>query len=174
MRDQTSRRPVIDGIIGTEGITMVELASGEHGVIAMRIGVAMANHAEAKHLGVVMAAGTGFVLDHDPDIVKAPDVAFVLAQRVPKEGFSNSKPVPFGPDIAVEVLSEGDSFIDVEDKIQPWLNAGARFVWVVDPRRKTVVSRTVSVGQKVLREGDRISAPEVLPGFELEVSALFA
>lgn len=153
---------------------MVEMASGEHGVVAMRIGVALANHVDNKHLGVVLAAGTGFVVEHDPDVVKAPDVGFVLAERVPREGFSNAKPVPFGPDIAVEVLSESDSFIDTEDKIQPWLNAGARFVWVVDPRSRTVISRTVSAGQKILHEGDRLSAPHVLPGFEIDLTKLFA
>ncbi len=54
-----------------------EPAGYVHGELAMRLGAAILQHAEAHSLGRVFAAETGFTLARGPDTVRAPDVAFI-------------------------------------------------------------------------------------------------
>src|SRR4051794_35283312 len=68
-------------LIRGEVITM-SLAGGEHGAIAVEIGRLVANHVKAFKLGSAYAAETGFIIERDPDTVRAPDVAFVRTERL--------------------------------------------------------------------------------------------
>jgi Uma2 family endonuclease len=54
-----------------------------HGAVAARLAKAVMDHVDARNLGLVLAAETGFKLASDPDTVRAPDVAFVRRERVP-------------------------------------------------------------------------------------------
>lgn len=62
-------------------LVMMSPAGAEHGVVAGRIFRAVSNFVEVDDLGVVFAAETGFKLEADPDLVRAPDVSFVRKQR---------------------------------------------------------------------------------------------
>ncbi len=57
-------------------------AGGRHGQVAHRIGLVVGNHVLDRNLGRVFAAETGFLLQRDPDTVRAPDVAFVAGDRL--------------------------------------------------------------------------------------------
>ena len=62
-------------------LQMMSPAGGRHGRLAIRMAVELHNHVEARGLGVVLAAETGFRLSSDPDTVLAPDVAYVERSR---------------------------------------------------------------------------------------------
>lgn len=84
-----------------------EPAGHRHGRIANRLAYLLTRYVDDRDLGVVFAAETGFVLARDPDTVRAPDVAFVAADRTPEpesSGFAE-----LAPDLVVEVLSPDDS-----------------------------------------------------------------
>jgi Uma2 family endonuclease len=148
-------------------------AGNIHGKRAMRLGWRLARHVEANDLGVVFAAETGFRLATDPDTVRAPDVAFVTRARIEEmgefEGFW-----PGAPDLAVEVISPGDSYTEVEEKIEEFLNGGARAVWVVDPRRRTITVYRSSVDITILAENDILDGGDIIPGFICHVAEVFA
>ena len=93
-------------------------------------------HVRANKLGRVYAAETGFRLALDPDTVRAPDVAFVRQERIEEVGKVEGY-WPGAPDLAVEVISPGDLYTEVEEKVFTWLEGGTRLVIVVDPRRRT-------------------------------------
>jgi Uma2 family endonuclease len=119
-----------------------------------------------------MAAETGFRISRDPDTVRAPDVAFVCAQRVPRR-------IPRGyfdgaPDLAVEVLSPEDRASEVMAKVQDWLEAGCREVWVVDPKTQTVSVHRSRNETLILHAADRLISDALLPGFSLSVAEIFA
>jgi Uma2 family endonuclease len=78
------------------------------------------------------------------------------------------------PDLVAEVVSPSDTFSSVAEKVEDWLKAGVRLVWVIDPATQTV--RVYRTGQptQVLREQDTLSGEDVLPGFACKVSELFA
>ena len=103
----------------------------------MNLAGPLSQHVKSGRLGVVCGAGTGFVLATDPDTVLAPDIAFVRRTRIPPAG----RPRTFwngAPDLAVEVVSPGDTRTDVTDKVTAWLSYGTLAVWVVDPADMSV------------------------------------
>src|SRR5437879_7757494 len=111
-----------------------EPAGLRHGRVAMDLARRLADHVDARGLGQVYAAETGFALARDPDTVRAPDIAFIRGNRLP-----DPEPTGFpdlAPDLVVEVLSPGDRPGEVLAKVADWLSAETRLVWLVDPERR--------------------------------------
>lgn len=140
---------------------------GEHGAVVAILVSRVGAHVEANDLGVCFGAGTGFIISRDPDTVRAPDLAFVSRGRIPAEGVPK-KFWPGAPDLAVEVLSPGDTYSEVEEKVEGWLAAGARAVWVLNPKRRNAMTDVTR-----LSEADDLDGGEVVPGFRCKVSELF-
>ena len=148
-----------------------DLPGFEHGIISGRVITAMGRHALANDLGDVLNSEAGFCLSRDPDTVRAPDVAFVCKGRMP-----NPRPKGFfegSPDIAVEVISPGDTMEEVEDKVAEYLEAGTVAVWVLNPRRRTVSVHSPDGRVRRLQATDLLEGGDVFPGFSIAVSALF-
>jgi len=160
------RRELIDGEVRT-----MTPSGFRHGRIALEIARVLGNHVKSERLGVVTAAETGFRLEMGPDMVRAPDVAFVRAERQPGDdvvGFFDG-----APDLAVEVTSPSDSFSDVEEKTQCWLAHGAAQVWNVDPATRRVMVHTPDGTVRDLGPDDTLDGGALLPGFSVKVAALF-
>lgn len=147
-------------------------SGGTHGIVAMRMGVLLSEYVEAHRLGVCFAAETGFILQRDPDTVRAPDVAFVAAGRIPTTGIPTFY-WPSAPDLAVEVLSPWDRPAEVRRKVAEYFAAGARLVWIVDPAACTVHVYRSPHDVQVLGYDDELSGDDVLPGFRCAVKRLF-
>src|SRR5579885_985484 len=112
-------------------------AGRQHGRVAMNFAWRIAQFVRERSLGVVYAAETGFLLQRDPDTVRAPDVAFVSGTRNPDQDAAEVF-FPGAPDLAVEVVSPSDTFTEVEDKVFQWLAAGTAAVLVLNPSRRHV------------------------------------
>ena len=147
-------------------------AGKKHGKVAVRITAPLEQYVHSNRLGEVYAAETGFKIASDPDTVRAPDVAFVGRERVEQIGDIDGF-LPGSPDLAVEVVSPGDSYAEVEEKVLDWLDAGARIVIVVTPRKKTVTVYRSRTDIKVLTETDSLSGEDVVPGWVLPLKDLF-
>jgi len=147
-------------------------AGSEHGWIAMNFGTPLTQYVRAHGLGRVYAAETGFRLTTEPDTVRAPDVAFVRQERVLAAGRVSGY-WPGAPDLAVEVISPNDTYTEVEEKVAVWLEHGARLVFVVDPRRRTVAVHCPGRPRQLLTENDVIDGGDVVPGWTLPVRDLF-
>ena len=149
-------------------LVMMTPAGFEHGRIAMRIGELLAGFVRQRGLGTVTGAEAGFQIAQDPDTVRAPDVAFVRAERVPPTptmGFFQG-----APDLAVEVLSPNDRASEVLAKVQDWLRAGCGAVWVVDPATRTVAVYD-SLNRMITRTtSDELTGGEVVPEFRLRAN----
>src|SRR6185295_19153014 len=90
-------------------------AGHEQGRVAINFTWRLAQHVETNNLGVVYAAETGFKLAANPDTVRAPDVAFVCRNR--REEIKSSQGFyPGAPDLAVEAVSPGDTYTEVQEK----------------------------------------------------------
>lgn len=142
----------------------------EHGAVTMNLTVPLATHVKANNLGVLRAAETGFKLESNPDTVLAPDIAFIARERVGPRvtGYRDG-----APDLAVEVMSQWDSRLKAARKAALWLELGARSVWIVNPRQRTVeVCRTD--GQKKLFHETDVLVDDTVPGFRVKVSEIFA
>lgn len=144
----------------------------EHGVVTVKLGHALQEHMEASGAGVCCGAETGFILQRDPDLVRAPDAAFVARSRIPGSGVPSSY-WPFAPDFAAEVASPSDRFSQLSAKVVEYFRAGTRLVWIVEPATRTVhVYRTPNRVQ-VFGEAEELSGEDVLPGFRCPVRRLF-
>jgi len=141
-----------------------------HGRIAAELAYLLAHHVRASDLGRVYAAETGFKLTHEPDTVRAPDVAFISRDRLPEpepEGYAE-----LAPDLVVEVLSPDDRPGEVLAKVADWLNAGSRLVWVVDPKRQFVRVYGQDGSESRLGTGQLLDGEDVVPGFSCPLNAI--
>jgi Uma2 family endonuclease len=146
-------------------------AGARRGRMVARVSRVLSDLVEPRGLGVVLAGDVGFVLRRRPDAVRAPDVAFVRAERVasglPAEFFEGP------PDLAIEVMSPSDRWPDVERKAQEFIAAGATAVWVIDPEQKIARTYTRN-GSELLREEDRLTCPALLGDFSLGLKDLLS
>lgn len=148
-------------------------AGHDHGRITMELAVPLGQYVKNAKLGKVYAAETGFKIKSNPDTVIAPDIAFIRQERV--EAVGRAKGYWEGsPDLAVEVTSPNDTVSELEEKVQAWLGAGAKQVWVISPKLRTVtVYRSLS-DISTLTEKDSLDGGEVIPGFSIPVADIFA
>jgi len=147
-------------------------AGGLHGKLTIRIGALLDAYVRPRHLGVVCGAETGFILERDPDTVRGPDVSFVSRDRIPPEGEPEGY-WPFAPDLAVEVISPNDLYREIEQKVEDYLRAGVRLVWIVNPGTRTITTYRPSSEAHILRIGDTLTGADVIPGFDVSVSEVF-
>src|SRR5882672_4137823 len=145
----------------------------EHGLVAMNIAGPLYSYAKTKNLGNVYAAETGFLLEQDPDTVRAPDVAFVRRERIQKAGTVEGYWIG-APDLAVEVLSPSDTVRRIEGEVAEWLESGSRLVWVVRPKMHTVTVYRSLTEIVVLTEKDTLDGGDVVPGFQIPIAEIFA
>jgi Uma2 family endonuclease len=109
-----------------------------------------------------------------PGQVRIPDVSFISWDRypgdeVPKEGISS-----FVPNLAVEVLSPGNTKAEIDRKLRDYFVAGVELAWVIDPKTQTAKSYT-SPGEVVqVGKTGSLDGGSVLPGFRLPLKQLFA
>ena len=147
--------------------------SFRHSEITLNISVPLRTHVKANGLGRVGVGDPGFMLQRDPDLILAPDVAFLSNDRLPPgakaEGF-----LPGAPDLVGEVVSPGDTADEVEEKIEDWLNMGCRMVVAVNDRRRTVTVHRPDRPPRVLRGDEVLAGEDVVPGFRLPLPEIFA
>ena len=141
----------------------------EQGAIIMNLAAPLFNHVKEHNLGS-LTAESGFQLESDPDTVLAPDISFTARDKagIRSQGYPSS-----APDLAVEVLSPGDSRRMVERKTSLWLELGAKSVWNVNSRKRTVEVVRADGLKKLFYETDEL-VDDTVPGFRMPVSEIFA
>ena len=144
-----------------------------HGVFCTELAIEIGGFVKANDLGIVCGAETGFIVEREPDSVLGADVAFISHERLAKIE-NPDKFGPFAPDLAVEVMSPSNTTREMEEKVALYFGAGARAVWVFDPKKRTAAVYASPAEARVLDERDTLDGGEVLPGFRLELSKLFA
>jgi Uma2 family endonuclease len=170
--DDGMRHELVEGQLRT-----MTPAGAEHGRVTFTASVLLGVHVRRSGSGVAFGAETGFVLASDPDTVRAPDAAFVSKARADAVG-RTVKFWPGPPDFAVEVVSPGDSFSDVESKAMGWVAAGATAILVLDPAQATATVYRAGGNLRVFTasspEGDsEIDLSDAVPGWRVAVADFF-
>lgn len=114
---------------------------------------------------------TGFVLARKPDTVRGPDVSFVSRERL--TNLDDARFFSGAPDLAVEILSPSSRCGAMHAKVADYLAAGARMVWVVDPKRKSVTTYRTLLAPQRLESGESLDGEDVLPGLTIPLEAIF-
>jgi Uma2 family endonuclease len=156
---------LIDGVL-------VEKPPGfRESVLAGCIGSFLLAHVRPRNLGLVASANGAIRLW--PGRVRIPDVSYFGWDRIPGRRIP-SEPIPdLVPDLAVEVLSEGNTVKEMELKRDDYFRAGVRLYWEVDPVNRIVMVYTAPDSWNVRRATDCLDGGEVLPGFSISLIELF-
>lgn len=141
----------------------------DRGEIALIIGAALRAFVKKNKLGRVSVEG-GFTLRRSPDTVRGPDVGYASYERLAEQ--STHAFIEGAPTLAVEVVSPGDLWSEVEEKVQLYLETGTQVVWIVDPQTQTVTARTPDES-RVYHQTSTLLGEPVLPGFKLSLKDIF-
>lgn len=112
------------------------------------------------------------VYPDDPDRVRKPDVSFISVDRLPSDAVPKAH-CEIVPDLAIEVISPNDRYHEVEEKVDEYLRAGVRLVWVVHPQKQTIRIHRANGTMQDLHLADELSGEEVIPGFHCSVGEVF-
>ena len=139
--------------------------------IAILLGAALQQFLNDHDLGVI--TGEQGLMKLMPRLARGPDVSFVSWSQLPGRHLPTD-PVPgLHPDLAVEVLSKGNTRPEMARKRKEYFLTGTRLVWQVNPRKRTVDVYTTPDEFTSLTATDTLDGGDVLPGFRLPVKALF-
>ena len=154
---------LVDGKIILTGPS--DIVSSE---IGLEFGRLLLNWVKPRKLGRVFESSGGFILPNSN--LTAPDVSFVVADRLKQSKRYFAELVP---DLVVEIKSQSDRLQPLREKILSFIELGAKVGILIDPDKGTVTIYTPTAEPVVLRDGDMISIPELLPGWEVRVAELW-
>lgn len=109
---------------------------------------------------------------------RTPDVMFYQDQRMAayknNQAEWQARPFELVPDLAIEVVSTNDRYVDIDEKIESYLADGVRMVWVVDPHQRKVTVYEVDEERPLIVRGDGVlDGGDVLLGFKLALAQVF-
>ena len=121
-----------------------------------------------QHGGKAFDSSAGF---HLPDgSTLSPDASWIELERwnaLSKE--DRKKFAPICPDFVVELRSESDRLVTLQEKLQSYVDNGVRLGWLVDPLMKQVHIYRPSQVPEVITNPECISGEQILPGFILDL-----
>lgn len=163
----------IDAELVRGEVRVTPMPGAGHSWIVQNVLFALYHYVTARGLGRVFGDGMGYRLPQHPNMLRGPDVSFVRAEQVPAEVPMRGV-LEFAPDLAVEVLSPGDTYTETDEKLEDFLEGGSTAAWLVDPRRRRVAVFVPGEPRRVYAEGGELDGAPVLPGFTMPVGAVFA
>ncbi|WP_341529057.1 Uma2 family endonuclease [Nostoc sp. UHCC 0302] len=127
------------------------------------------NWVRPRKLGRVAASSAGFRLPNSD--LRAPDASFVLAQRLRRSPKSFAQ---LAPDLTVEVKSPSDNLKELRAKVQEFLALGTKVGILINPDERIVEVYDSGKEVIILRDGDVLTLPDLLPGLEVQISDLWS
>jgi Uma2 family endonuclease len=155
-----------------DGILVEKVMGFPESQVANRLSHLLQGYLDRKDLGFLTGEGGGIRLM--PGLVRLPDLAFIRWDKLPAREVPMNAIGAVPPDLAVEVISPGNTKAEMRRKLREYLLAGTRLVWFVDPRRRTVTVHAAPDQSEVRTEGQTLDGGDVLPGLALPVSDVFA
>lgn len=155
---------LIDGTLVKKPVGLFE------SLIAVNLIIELGAYVNRMGLGAVFGPDGTFRLQSSGRI-RLPDVSFVSQGRLPTARIA----VPvLAPDLAIEVLSEGNTEEEINQKFQELFQSGTRLAWVIDPASRTVgIYHGPGAPAMILTEAEKLDGNSVVPGFSMPIAALF-
>ena len=151
---------------------LVEKAMGwRESLIALALGRMLSEFVLARNLGLV-SGPDGFMRILRTQ-VRGPDVAFISWDRLPGGKVPVDRVPELVPDLAIEVLSEGNTYAEMARKRREYFHAGVRQVWMIDIEERTVAVYSDITKYELFDESQCLTGGDILPGLDISLSALF-
>lgn len=142
-----------------------------HGLIEVKFSRILSLYVEKNKMGHVMGGEVGIYIQRNPDTVRAADVLYISKQRLSQ--CRTKSYLDVAPELVAEILSPGDRWYDINDKIDEYFSIGVKSVWIIAPKREQVTIYHSPTKAVRYSANEKISDKDILPGFEINVSDLF-
>jgi Uma2 family endonuclease len=147
--------------------------SAQSSWVGAKINRLLGNHCEARTLGDVFQADCSYqCFPDDPEKVRRPDGSFIRRGRLSKDQFVHGH-VRIAPDLAIEVISPNDLAYEIDEKVEEFLRAGVRLVWVVNPETRVVEVHRANGSVTKLHDYETLSGEDVIVDFSCSIRDLF-
>jgi Uma2 family endonuclease len=151
--------------------TLIEKVMGSYeSLIAGNIVTEFNIYLKRNRIGI--ALGADGMLKLRIKLIRVPDASYISRENVKAGRFPRHGVAAVAPTIAVEVISDGNTKREMEEKLEEYFHYGALEVWYVYPESKSIVRYTSPKHSVTLTEFDSITTP-VLPGFVCPIAPLF-
>ena len=122
--------------------------------------------------GVAFDSSTGFTL---PDgAIVSPDASWIRREKwdalteEEQQGFA-----PLCPDFVIELRSHSDRLSRLQNKMQEYIENGAKLAWLIDPLKRRVCIYRHGNDPVVLEDPETVSGEPLLCGFVLNLHELW-
>ncbi|MDI6631248.1 MAG: Uma2 family endonuclease [Bacillota bacterium] len=142
-----------------------------HQIIAMKLGVQMANFVSGKERGMVLFAPVDVYLEETETY--QPDIIFIARERM--EIIEPAR-ISGAPDLVVEILSPTTAYYDLRKKYKVYERTGVKEYWIVDPEEKSVQVFLPKEGKFILDQevaGQGVVSSRILEGFTVSLESIF-
>jgi Uma2 family endonuclease len=129
--------------------------------------------AQRRGLGVARCGEVRLILWRHPDRVVLAEAAFFANRSLPLRA-ADEECLETIPDLVVEIMSKNDNIAYMKSKVEDYLSAGVKVVWVADPIDQTVTLFRHQGELEILSEADFLAEPRILPGLRMSVREVFA
>jgi len=152
-------------------LIIVSPQAWKHENLKAKLFLLLSRYFEERGLRRRAVIETGFILDEEswrkPDVAVMSEDALLEADRDPR------RPLEGAPELAIEVASPSDTSAMLGRKVDHFLAAGSKTVWVFYPESQQV--HIHKVGRKTAKLGwdQQLEEPEILPGFRFQISQIF-
>lgn len=145
------------------------MPSPTHGRIQAKVATRLNIFIEENNLGLVYTETMFQLAD---GLNRIPDVAFLSFERFPETGETEGR-FYLAPDLAIEIVSPSDIFGDVFKKIEEYLAAAVKQVWLIAPEQKTLTVYRSRTDTTILTEAEEIVGEDFLSGFRFKLTDIF-
>ncbi len=154
------------------GLIVMSPAGGETSDRNAEVTMQLALWAKRDGTGRVFDSSGGFVLPSGA--MRSPDAAWVERSRL--RGLTPAKRrkfLPLCPAFVIEIRSPSDGLPVAQDKMQEYLDNGARLGWLIDPEARRVHVYRTGRDPEIVEDPTSISGGPELPGLVLELAEVW-
>jgi Uma2 family endonuclease len=156
---------LIDGVLVEKTVGYYEAR------LALILGYFLEAYLDTHDLGIALGADGALRLM--PGLVRIPDLSFISWNRLPGRELP-AEPIPdLVPDLAVEILSKGNTANEMRRKLRDYFQCGVSLAWFVDPASRTADVYTSTRKKTHIASAGSLEGGVLLPGFTLPLTKLF-
>ncbi len=154
-------------------IKPMSLNNYSHGITLANLCSELRDYVRKHKLGFVLGGDVGIQVTADKPTTRGADVVFISHERMAQ--VTSKVFLDVAPELVVEVISPGNEWNDVFEKINQYFEMGTQLIWIVEPMFKQVrVFTSPRITTVVASDtNDTLTGGEVLPGFAVLVAELF-
>ena len=144
----------------------------EHERLKREVLLLLSRYFEERGLARRTVVGSGFSLDEES--WRKPDVAVMSEEALRQAQLDPTRPLEGAPELSIEIASPSDNSAMIGRKVDHFLAAGTKTVWVIYPATRQV--HVHKAGRKTVKLGSEhfLEEPDILSGFRIQIAQMLA